>query len=114
MKTLYIYLDDIRDMPWQYTLHVDKAIVCRSYRAAVAAIKKYLPSFDNLIIDLDHDLGYDGLDLDNDHSNDPTGYDFCKYLVENEITGKFHVHSMNPVGAENMRQLLSHYGWIEF
>jgi len=103
MKTLFIYLDDIRDMPWQYTLHVDKAIVCRSYNAAVAMIKKYLPSFDNLIVDLDHDLGYD-----------PTGYDFCKYLVENEITGKFHIHSMNAVGAENMRQLLSHYGWVEF
>lgn len=103
MKTLFIYLDDIRDMPWQYTLHVDKAIVCRNYNAAVATVKKYLSSFDNLIVDLDHDLGYDS-----------TGYDFCKYLVENGITGKFHIHSMNPIGAENMRQLLSHYGWTEF
>lgn len=113
MKTLYIYLDDIRDMPWQTTLYVDKAIVVRNYKSAVAAVKKYLPSFDNLIIDLDHDLGFDGLDLNNDHSNDPTGYDFCKYLVENQITGKFHIHSMNAVGAENMRQLLNHYGWRE-
>lgn len=113
MKTLYIYLDDIRDMPWQNHLYCDKAIVCRDYKSAVAAIKKYYTPSIDLIVDLDHDLGYDGLDLDHDHSNDPTGYDFCKYLVENEITGRFHVHSMNPVGAENMRQLLTHCGWRE-
>ena len=102
MKTLYIYLDDIRDIPWQNHLYCDKAIVCRNYKSAVAAIKKYYTSSIDLIIDLDHDLG-----------NDKSGYDFCKYLVENEITGRFHVHSMNPVGAENMRQLLTHYNWRE-
>ena len=101
MKTLYIYLDDLRDMPLQHDLY-DQAVVCRNYQDAVSAIKKYLPSFDNLIVDLDHDLG-----------NKLTGYDFCKYLVENKITGQFHIHSMNVVGVENMRQLLSHYGWIE-
>ena len=88
-------------------------IAAKNYESAVAAIKKYYNPSINLIVDLDHDLGYDGLDLDNDHSNDPTGYDFCKYLIENEIVGKFHIHSMNVVGAENMRQLLSHYNWKE-
>ena len=102
MKTLYIYLDDIRSMPWQTTLYCDKAIVVRNYASAVAAIKKYYSPSVDLICDLDHDLG-----------NDLTGYDFCKYLIENEITGRFHIHSMNPVGAENMRQLLNHYGWKE-
>ena len=100
-------------MPWQITLHVDKAVTVRSYNSAVAAIEKYLSSFDEVIVDLDHDLGCDGLDLDKDHSNDPTGYDFCKYLVENDIVGKFRIHSMNAVGADNMRQLLSRYGWEE-
>jgi len=100
MKTLYIYLDDIRDMPWQNHLYCDKAIVCRNYKSAVAAIKKYYTPSIDLIVDLDHDLG-----------EDQSGYDFCKYLVENEITGRFHIHSMNPVGVENMQQLLTHYGW---
>ncbi|MBQ2177028.1 MAG: hypothetical protein II453_18915 [Alphaproteobacteria bacterium] len=111
--TVYIWLDDIRDMPWQTTLYADKAIVVRNYKSAVAAVHKYYTPNVNLIVDLDHDLGYDGLDLDHDHSHDPTGYDFCKYLVENEITGQFHIHSMNPSGSENMRQLLNHYGWKE-
>lgn len=100
--TIYLWLDDIRDMPWQSNLYCDKAIVARNYASAVAAIKKYYSPSVDLICDLDHDLG-----------NDPTGYDFCKYLIENEITGKFHIHSMNPVGVENMRQLLTHYGWKE-
>ena len=111
--TVYIWLDDIRDMPWQTTLYADKAIIVRNYKSAVAAVRKYYTPNVNLIVDLDHDLGYDGLDLDHDHSNDPTGYDFCKYLIENEITGQFHIHSMNAIGAENMRQLLNHYGWKE-
>lgn len=111
--TIYLWLDDIRDMPWQSNLYCDKAIVVRNYASAVAAIKKYYSPSIDLICDLDHDLGYDGLDPDCDHSNDPTGYDFCKYLVENEIIGKFHIHSMNAVGGENMRQLLTHYGWKE-
>ena len=110
---LYIWLDDIRDMPWQTTLYADKAIVVRNYQSAVAAINHYYNSSVDLIVDLDHDLGCDGLDLDNDHSHDPTGYDFCKFLVEKGIVGRFHIHSMNPVGSENMRQLLTHYGWKE-
>ena len=102
--TVYIWLDDIRDMPWQTTLYVDKAFVVRNYQSAVAAINKINTYYHDVdfIVDLDHDLG-----------EDKTGYDFCKFLVEKQITGRFHIHSMNPVGVENMRQLLSHYNWKE-
>ena len=31
-----------------------------------------------------------------------------------KYTGKFRVHSMNPVGRNNIRSLLIHYGWEEF
>lgn len=56
---------------------------------------------------LDHDLG-DGI---------PTGYDFIKWLVEQDLDGKvdvdkvtyFYVHSQNPVGAENIRSYFVTY-----
>ena len=55
-----------------------------------------------IFIDLDHDLG--SLDL--------TGYTICKYIVQNEIPiAGFAVHSANPVGCKNMRDLLIHYGY---
>lgn len=44
----------------------------------------------------------------------PSGYDICKYIVENHIPlVGFHLHTMNPVGRENMRRLLTHYGYKE-
>jgi len=59
------------------------------------------PSF----ISFDHDLG-DGL----------TGYDCAKWLVEYDLeTGlmpadfSFYVHSQNPVGASNIKNLLNSY-----
>ena len=103
MKTLLIYLDDLRPMPKSYLSANCELRVCKNYQSAVAAIYEHFNHFENdLIVDLDHDLG-----------EFKTGYDFCKFLVSNGITGKFHIHSMNPVGRENMQQLLSHFGWEE-
>ena len=52
-----------------------------------------------LILDFDHDLGLG-----------KTGYDVAKYIIENDIAIEgFKVHSMNPVGVSNIRQLLTHY-----
>ena len=56
---------------------------------------------------LDHDLG-DGI---------PTGYDFIKWLVEQDMDDVididviiyFYVHSQNPVGAENIRSYFNTY-----
>ena len=89
---------------WKIIPDGASVIVCRSYKAAVAAIETACnKGWTNLTLDLDHDLG-----------SKKTGYDFCKWLVEEGWTGKFHCHTANPVGAANMRQLLTHYGWEEF
>ena len=41
-----------------------------------------------------------------------TGYDICKFIVENQISILgYALHTMNPVGRQNMYQLLSHYGY---
>lgn len=101
---IFIYLDDLRELNDTVVPSGAVVVICRTYESATRAIKQFYSPIDTEIIcDLDHDLG-----------QEKTGYDFCKFLLEEDITGKFHIHSMNPVGVANMRQLLSHYGWKEF
>lgn len=106
----YIYLDDIREDDTFFNKNFDRdewlPIVVKDCYEAAEAIK-WLDD-GKIFLDLDHDLGFDN---DNEELN---GYDFCKYIIQKNISPyKFHIHSMNPVGAMNMRQLLIHYGWQE-
>ncbi len=58
------------------------------------------------IIDIDHDAG--------DYVSD--GGDYIKLLDWLEETGRnypIHIHSMNPVGVENMRRIIQRNGWKE-
>lgn len=113
----YIYLDDIREDDnffkrlHNYTQMEWIPIICKSAEEAIFFLNYYNENFYNVIIDLDHDLG-EGHEIDD--SLVSSGYDVCKYIVENHIRLMgFHIHSMNPVGAANMRQLLTHYGYRE-
>lgn len=62
--------------------------------------------FDITLIDIDHDAG--------DYAND--GGDYIKLLDWLEETGRnypIRIHSMNPVGRENMRRIIQRNGWTE-
>ena len=114
---IYIYVDDIREDDTffkklhNYTQMEWIPIICRSAEEAIFFLNYYNKNFDNVIIDLDHDLG-EGHEIND--SLAPSGYDICKYIVENHISlMRFHIHSQNTVGAFNMRQLLTHYGYKE-
>ena len=58
------------------------------------------------VIDIDHDAGdYAGM-----------GGDYIKLLDWLEETGRnypIRIHSMNPVGRENMRAIIQRNGWTE-
>lgn len=59
-----------------------------------------------IIIDIDHDAG--------DYAYD--GGDYIKLLDWLEETGRnypIRIHSMNPVGVENMRRIIQRNGWKE-
>ena len=59
------------------------------------------------IIDIDHDAGQFSSD----------GGDYIKLLDWLEETGRnypIRIHSMNPVGAWNIHQLMGHYGYGRF
>jgi hypothetical protein len=58
------------------------------------------------VIDIDHDAG--------DYEHD--GGDYIKLLDWLEETGRSYpirIHSMNPVGVENMRVIIERNGWVE-
>lgn len=95
----FLWIDDERPVaPW---FNNGNAAIARTYDDAIDIFLD-LNDGSEIYISFDHDLG-----------NGKTGYDFAKWLIEHQCIGYFHVHSMNPVGAANIRQLLSHYGWKE-
>lgn len=75
------------------------------------AIFQYERNFndDTILIDLDHDSG--------DYFDD--GGDYIKildWLEEEDIVNTgyfFYLHTMNSVGAENMRRIIKRNGWRE-
>lgn len=86
-----LFLDDVRPAPdasW---------VVVRSYAAFIAHIKAHgVPD----VISFDHDLG-----------TRESGYDCARWLIEHRYRVKFwRVHSMNPVGRENIRFVLAKHG----
>lgn len=96
-----IWLDDERN-PYNDLKDSMEVVIVRTYEEAIDTFLDLNDGKDDICISFDHDLG-----------TKKTGYDFAKWLVEHRITGFFHLHTMNPVGRENIRQLLKHYGWIQ-
>jgi hypothetical protein len=99
-----LYLDDIRPCPKGFTIArtVEEAIDIYQYWNTGRVGEK--------ILSLDHDLG----GLDGTYTR--TGYDFCKWIIEeNHYNPHFYfpdvvyLHTSNPVGRENMLQLLTRY-----
>ena len=97
-----LWIDDVRPAPDGYTW-------CKSVNEAKRMIKMcdhdplngliYFPDESITLIDIDHDAG--------DYASD--GGDYIKLLDWLEETGRnypIHIHSMNPVGKDNMRRLI--------
>jgi hypothetical protein len=125
-----LFLDDVRDPPWVgnyiYPVELRKHyrlkqwIIVRSYDHFIRYIIKHgLPE----LISFDHDLveghyhknmqegilNYDSEDFDT--NNYKTGYHCAKWLVEycrenNLELPTCYIHSMNPVGTENIKAIL--------
>lgn len=97
-----LFIDDTRDPVNQ------ESIVVRNLEEAQAIITELgWPNH----IDFDHDLG----------KNEPSGYDFAKWIIEEDMDKdflteefSFSVHSMNPVGRENIKNLLNNYLAFKF
>ena len=91
-----LYVDDIRKPNIiRYSTYSYEIIVSRNYDDAINMLN--MCKFN--AIDLDHDLG-----------EEKTGYDICKYIIENNIKlDRVYIHTSNPVGRDNMKKLLERY-----
>ena len=117
-EKIYLYLDDVRtpiDPTWQ---------VVRSYDEFVAHIE--LNGLENYqCISFDHDLGEEAMQeyfrnvkpngkIDYSNIKEKTGMDCAHWVVNKAVsTGIYlpitYVHSANPVGAENISNLINNY-----
>jgi hypothetical protein len=113
MTAWTLFLDDIR-FPRDVSYHYGPSrniLICRNMDDAVWAVEQYgLPTF----ISFDHDLADQHYIIGD---GEKTGYTFarwfCDYVMDNDLMLPrgfgFFVHSMNPVGAENIRRYMENF-----
>ncbi len=109
-----LWIDDVRPAPegyqWCQSVNEAKEIIefCENPNRypSYCPPGRYVEPVAIEIIDVDHDAG--------DFAND--GGDYIKLLDWLEKTGRnypIRIHSMNPVGRENMRAIIRRNGWRE-
>jgi hypothetical protein len=113
MTAYTLFLDDIR-FPEQvrYNYGPYKHVrIARNYEDAVWMVQQYgLPTF----ISFDHDLAHEHYGK---NEGERTGYSFaqwfCAHVLDNNLAlpigFSYYVHSMNPVGAENIRKAMTRF-----
>jgi hypothetical protein len=104
MQKYFIWLDDERPVPENIERHATagemEIVIFRNPSLCYAWLCENALG-NRVFISFDHDLGTAN-----------TGYDLAKRIVEDGIPlAGYMVHSMNPVGAANIDQILSHYGY---
>ena len=91
-----LWIDDVRPAPFGY-------VWCKSVNEA----KQIIENASSIeLINIDHDAGEYACN----------GGDYIKLLDWFEETKReyhIHIHSMNPVGVENMRRIIERNGWTE-
>jgi hypothetical protein len=101
------------DVTWISVPNISECEIARSFDDFVKTIESYgMPVY----VSFDHDLADEHyvamLQGSNDYGEEKTGYDCAKWLVDfcadREIPfPDFGVHSLNPVGSENIRQYIT-------
>lgn len=114
MRRHFVWIDDERPIDRRFIRRLNRIpaecdiitgwSACETGEDAVREIKRLSQIPDcKIFVSFDHDLGF-GVN----------GYDVAKWIVENKIPiAGFAVHSMNPVGAKNIIDLLTHYGYTK-
>ena len=107
-----LWVDDVRPAPNGYVWlkSVDESKECIEFlEGQLARVSAELRPYSGNtieIIDIDNDAG--------DYSR--FGGDYIRLLDWLEETGRnypIRIHSMNPVGVENMRRIIQRNGWVE-
>ena len=111
-----MWIDDIRPAPdgyiWVKSVNAAKNAIAEANAKFVDSCRQGLPN-ENLLIDLislDHDAG--------EYVSDGGDYikllNWLEWLYQGQGTyTQFKLHSMNPVGVQNMRAIIERNGWEE-
>lgn len=123
-----LWVDDVRPVPngFWWCRSVNEAI--RYIEQSERAVRKYIEAGDRYFTKRDYDgrnrcynkaneWSIDLIDIDHDAGEFASdGGDYIKLLDWLERTGRnypIRIHSMNPVGVENMRRIIHRNGWRE-
>lgn len=103
-----LWIDDVRPapVPWFEPNGYYWAKSVNHAKHMIEEQEEFWPKDRIELIDIDHDAGEYAYD----------GGDFIKLLDWLEETGRnypIRIHSMNPVGVENMRRIIQRNGWKE-
>ncbi len=90
-----IWLDDVRVAP-------DGYIHCKSVNEAILTIEANEENEPIELIDCDHDLGDYAIDGGD-------GIKLLDWLLERNTKYPIKLHTMNPVGRENMQRMIDRY-----
>ena len=97
-----LWIDDVRHKPEGYYIGISSVNEAKCWIQTLERNSSHPIE----LIDIDHDAG--------DFVTD--GGDYIKLLDWLEETGRnypIRIHSMNPVGRENMRSIIRRNGWTE-
>ena len=96
-----IWIDDIRTPPSEDWIWIKSVNEAKRYISMI-----YTYGVTDIMLSVDHDAG--------DYAKD--GGDYIKILDYLEMVGyngDLRIHSMNPVGVQNMRNIIQKNGWRE-
>lgn len=100
---VFIWIDDERNIDFTRVPKGVEVVHVKSYKEAIKELQFFINSNSKLIVDFDHDLGCK-----------KTGYDIAKWIISSGYSNiQFKIHSMNPVGVKNIREILNHYCYDE-
>lgn len=107
-----LWIDDVRPAPegyvWCKSVDEAKGLIAFA-EAEYAKINQAFydcKPFKITLLDIDHDAG-DYARFGGDYIN------LLNWLEETERNYPIRIHSMNPVGVENMRRIIQRNGWTE-
>ena len=104
-----LWIDDVRPAPdgyvWCKTVNEAKLIITCVSRMRDIECSDNLPVID--LIDMDHDAGENYAQYGGDYIR------LLDWIEETGLNYPIRIHSMNPVGRENMRAIIRRNGWTE-
>lgn len=116
MAQLKLWIDDERrpdeSYYWNHSVneakeYINSYIHGKDFMKTHENAKDVMEVYDTILINLDHDAG--------DYFKDGGDYiEILNWLERMELVDdsfSFHIHSMNPVGVQNMKTIIEHNGW---